>query len=176
MDATSLSSVNSTKILELEGELSTQLKDLVARREDVETMEDEVLALSAWCVRLSVLAGTRNMTAWIEKEGRKQSSAWDIVSALVERGRLGKRRYEILLYNSLIPTDLRHSWLNEHCRCLYLMYYGRRNASRQKTIRHRRKSDIRSNERAARISTRETQRLCCRNSVKHCGRRQAGGE
>jgi cohesin complex subunit SA-1/2 len=98
MDATSLSNTNSTKILELEDELSTQLHDLVAGREDIETTtfsEDEVLALSAWCMRLSVLAGARNMTAWIEEdEGGKQSSAWDIVSALVERGRLGYKEEE----------------------------------------------------------------------------------
>ena len=98
MDATSLSNANSTKILELEDELSTQLHDLVAGREDIETTtfsEDEDLALSAWCMRLSVLAGARNMTAWIEEdEGGKQSSAWDIVSALVERGRLGYKEEE----------------------------------------------------------------------------------
>jgi len=98
MDATSLSNANSTKILELEDELSTQLHDLVAGREDIETTsfsEDEVLALGAWCMRLSVLAGARNMTAWIEEdEGGKQSSAWDIVSALVERGRLGYKEEE----------------------------------------------------------------------------------
>ncbi len=98
MDATSLSNANSTKILELEDELSTQLHDFVAGREDIETTtfsEDEVLSLSAWCMRLSVLAGARNMTAWIEEdEGGKQSSAWDIVSALVERGRLGYKEEE----------------------------------------------------------------------------------
>ena len=98
MDATSLSNTNSTKILELEDELSTQLRDLIAGREDIETMmfsEDEVLALSAWCMRLSVLAGARNMTSWIEEdEGGKQSSAWDILSALIERGRLGYKEEE----------------------------------------------------------------------------------
>jgi cohesin complex subunit SA-1/2 len=98
MDATSLSNTNSTKILELEDELSTQLRDLVAGREDIETTtfsEDEVLAMSAWCMRLSVLAGARNMTAWMEEdEGGKQSSAWDIVSAHVERGRLGYKEEE----------------------------------------------------------------------------------
>lgn len=98
MDATSLSNTNSTKILELEDELSTQLRDLIAGREDIEITtfsEDEVLALSAWCMRLSVLAGARNMTAWTEEdEGGKQSSAWDIVSALVERGRLGYKEEE----------------------------------------------------------------------------------
>lgn len=98
MAATSLSNANSTKILELEDELSTQLRDIIAGREEIETAtfsEDEVLAFSAWCTRLSVLAGARNMTAWVEEdEGGKQSSAWDIVSALVERGRLGYKEEE----------------------------------------------------------------------------------
>jgi cohesin complex subunit SA-1/2 len=35
------------------------------------------------------------MTAWIEEnEGGKQSSAWDIISAIVERGRLGYKEEE----------------------------------------------------------------------------------
>lgn len=98
MAATSLSNTNSTKVLELEDELSTQLRDTVAGREEIEIAsfsEDEVLALSAWCLRFYVLAGARNMTVWTEEdEGGKQSSAWDIVSALVERGRLGYKEEE----------------------------------------------------------------------------------
>ena len=70
----------------------------MAGREEIEVAtftEDEVLALTAFCTRLTVLAGTRNMTAWIEEdEGGKQSSAWDILSALVERGRLGYKEEE----------------------------------------------------------------------------------
>jgi cohesin complex subunit SA-1/2 len=98
MDTTSLSNTNSTKILELEDELSSSLRDTVAGRDEIEVAsfsEDEVLALDAICSRLAVLAGTRDMTAWIEEnEGGKQSSAWDIVSALVERGRLGYKEEE----------------------------------------------------------------------------------
>lgn len=98
MDATSLSNTNSTKILELEDELSSALRDAVAGRDEIEVAaftEDEVLSLGALCTRLTVLAGTRNMTAWIEEdEGGKQSSAWDIISALIERGRLGYKEEE----------------------------------------------------------------------------------
>lgn len=100
MEATSLSNSNSTKILELEDELSTQLRDTIAGRDEIEVAsfsEDEVLALGAWCTRLAILAGTRNMTLWIEEdEGGKQSSAWDIVNALVERGRLGYKEEEVV--------------------------------------------------------------------------------
>jgi len=98
LEATSLSNTNSTKILELEDELSTSLRDIVAGREEIEVAsftEDEVLALGALCTRLTVLTGTRDMTAWIEEnEGGKQSSAWDIISAIVERGRLGYKEEE----------------------------------------------------------------------------------
>lgn len=105
MEATSLSNTNSTKILELEDELSTQLRDTIAGRDEIEVSsfsEDEVIALSAWCTRLAILSGTRNMTSWVEEdEGGKQSSAWDIVSALVERGRLGHKEEELVLFNIL---------------------------------------------------------------------------
>lgn len=98
MEATSLSNTNSTKILELEDELSTQLRDTIAGRDEIEVTsfsEDEVIALSAWCTRLTVLSGTRNMTSWVEEdEGGKQSSAWDIINAIVERGRLGLKEEE----------------------------------------------------------------------------------
>ena len=100
MDATSLSNTNSSKILELEDELSSALRDTVGGRDEIEVAsftEDEVLSLGALCMRLAVLAGTRNMTAWIEEdEGGKQSSAWDIVSAIVERGRLGYKEEEMV--------------------------------------------------------------------------------
>jgi cohesin complex subunit SA-1/2 len=136
MDTTSLSNANSTKILELEDGLSTQLHDLVAGREDIEITtfsEDEVLALGGWCMRLSVLAGARNMTLWIEEdEGGKQSSAWDIVSALVERGRLGYKEEELVcdffVFELLLLTDLICSWLNGHCKSLCSTFCGRRKA------------------------------------------------
>lgn len=104
MDATSLSNTNSAKILELEDELSSALRDTVGGRDEIEVAsftEDEVLSLSALSTRLAVLAGTRNMTAWIEEdEGGKQSSAWDILNAIVERGRLGYKEEETVSCNS----------------------------------------------------------------------------
>lgn len=93
LGAMSLSNQNNGKMLELEDELSSALRDAVAGREEIEVAgfdEDEVIVLGALCARLSELCGTRDMSAWMEEdEGGKQSSAWDIVSALVERGRLG---------------------------------------------------------------------------------------
>jgi cohesin complex subunit SA-1/2 len=98
LSATSLTNTNSTKILELEDELSSSLRDAVAGRDEIEVAsftEDEVLALGAICARLATLAGTRDMTSWTEEdEGGKQSNAWDIMMAIVERGRLGYREEE----------------------------------------------------------------------------------
>lgn len=98
MDTTSLSNTNNTKILELEDKLAASLRDAVAGRDELEIAsftEDEVLLLGAICARLSVLAGARDLSSWMEEdEGGKQSSAWDIVSALLERGRLGYKEEE----------------------------------------------------------------------------------
>lgn len=100
MAATSLSNTNSTKILELEDELSSMLRDAVTERDEIETAtfsEDEVLALGATCMRLRILAGTRDLTAWMEEnEGGKQSSAWELVAAIAERGRLGYTGEELV--------------------------------------------------------------------------------
>jgi cohesin complex subunit SA-1/2 len=102
MEATSLSNTNTTKILELEDDLSSSLRDIIAGRDEIEVAsfsEDEVVALGSICSRLSVLAGSRDMTNWMEEnEGGKQSSAWDIVFALVERGRLGYKEEEYVCH------------------------------------------------------------------------------
>lgn len=98
VSASSLSNTNSAKMLELEDELSSALRDVVAGRDELEMAsftEDEVLSLTALCARLSTLVGSRDMTAWTEEdESGKQSSVWDIVMALVERGKLGYKEEE----------------------------------------------------------------------------------
>lgn len=110
MDATSLSNANSTKILELEDELATALRDTVGGRDEIEVAtlaEDEVLALGAHCSRIGVLFGVRNLTAWMEEdESGNQSSAWDIVSALVERGRLGYKEEETVSFHNPPPGEI----------------------------------------------------------------------
>ncbi|KZT04963.1 uncharacterized protein LAESUDRAFT_702953 [Laetiporus sulphureus 93-53] len=114
LDATSLSNTNSAKILELEDELSTSLRDGISGREEIEIAsfsEDEVLALAAVCARVAALIGIRDLTAWIEEdEGGKQSSAWDIISALAERGRLGYREEESMVDRALQILTLHIIW------------------------------------------------------------------
>ncbi|KAI8989117.1 hypothetical protein BD414DRAFT_486064 [Trametes punicea] len=114
LDAMSLSKTNSAKILELEDELSTSLRDAIAGRDEIEVAsftEDEVLSLGAICARLAALAGIRDMTSWMEEdEGGKQSSAWDIVSALAERGRLGYKEEETMVDRALQLLTLHIMW------------------------------------------------------------------
>lgn len=112
---------NSTKILEVEDELSSSLRDAVAGRDEIEVAsftEDEVLSLSAICARLATLSGTRDMTSWMEEdEGGKQSNAWDITMALIERGRLGYKEEEQarFLFSLILGTNLTSTgrWLNK---------------------------------------------------------------
>lgn len=105
VSAISLSNTNSAKILELEDELSSSLRDTIAGRHELEIVsftEDEIHALGAIAARMATLFGSRDMTRWMEEdEGGKQSSAWDIVSALAERGRLGDKQEEKVLPSSI---------------------------------------------------------------------------
>ncbi|KAI6041487.1 hypothetical protein EDC04DRAFT_2565548 [Pisolithus marmoratus] len=114
LSATSLANTNNTKILELEDDLASQLRDAVASREEIEVAsfsEDEVIALGAVCTRICVLAGSRDLSSWMEEdEGGKQSSAWDIVSASVERGRLGYKEEERMIEQGLHLLGLHIIW------------------------------------------------------------------
>jgi len=98
MSVTSLSNTNNAKILELEEELSTSLRDAIAGRDELDIAaftEDESLALGHICTRFAVLAKVRNLAPCLEEdEGGKQSSAYDILTALADRGKLGYREEE----------------------------------------------------------------------------------
>ncbi|OCB88288.1 hypothetical protein A7U60_g4590 [Sanghuangporus baumii] len=118
MAATSLSNTNSTKILELEDELATTLRDAVGGRDELEVStfsDDEAHVLGAICARICALAGSRDLTAWMEEdEGGKQSSAWDIICALAERGRLGYKEEELMVERALQVLSLHIIWKAKH--------------------------------------------------------------
>ncbi|KAF7319423.1 SCD domain-containing protein [Mycena chlorophos] len=103
--ATSLSNTNSKKILELEDELASTLRDVVSGRDEIDIAgfdEDEMIRLGAICMRISLLCGRRDLSAWIEEdEGGKQSSAWDIISALADRGKLGYKDEAFMITQAL---------------------------------------------------------------------------
>ncbi|KAL0579193.1 cohesin complex subunit [Marasmius crinis-equi] len=130
---TSLSNTNSEQILELEDGLATSLRDAVAAspsptaspskggkpsnsrpHRDIESThftEDEVITLSSVVLRLRMLISSRDLTSWIEEnEGGKQSSAWDILSAISERGSLGIGGEEEMIEQAIQVLALHIIW------------------------------------------------------------------
>jgi len=92
LDTPALANANAKKILELEEELGTALRDAVGARE-IETatlQEEEAKRIEGVALRVACLSSTRDMMAWMEDdEGGKQSRALDIFLALLERAKLG---------------------------------------------------------------------------------------
>ncbi|KAG8699732.1 hypothetical protein FRC08_005131 [Ceratobasidium sp. 394] len=111
---TSLANTNATKIIELEDELATSVRELLAGREELDIVtftEDEVHALSAFVLRLHTLYGVRDMTNWLEEdEGGKVSRLVDVLGALTERGRLGYKEEEMMMNESLHLLVLYVAW------------------------------------------------------------------
>lgn len=88
---TSMDTINSTKIAELEESLFASLRDAI-NGEDVGGMsidEDQLGAIEAIFLRLSLLARSRDITTVMSDEEGGQSSGWTIVSAFAGRGGLG---------------------------------------------------------------------------------------
>ncbi|QRV84927.1 cohesin protein [Ceratobasidium sp. AG-Ba] len=111
---TSLANTNATKIIELEDELATSVRELIAGREELDIVtftEDEVHALSAFVLRLHTLYGVRDMTSWMEEdEGGKVARLVDILGTLTERGRLGYKEEEMMMNESLHLLVLYIAW------------------------------------------------------------------
>ena len=93
LDTPALANANAKKILELEEELGTALRDAVGTRE-IETadlQEEEAKRIEGAALRVACLSSTRDMMTWMEDdEGGKQSRALDIFLALLERAKLGR--------------------------------------------------------------------------------------
>ncbi|KDN47581.1 hypothetical protein RSAG8_03371, partial [Rhizoctonia solani AG-8 WAC10335] len=118
IQTTSLANTNALKILELEDELATSVRQLLAGREELDIVtftEDEVHSLSAFVLRLHTLYGVRDMTAWIEEDdGGKVSRLVDVLGALSERGRLGYKEEEMMMNESLQLLVLYVAWKARH--------------------------------------------------------------
>ena len=119
MTVTSLSNTNHKKMAELEEELSTSLRELIGGREELGIAtfpEDESLALGHICARFAVLAKVRNLVPCLEEdEGGMQSSAYDILTALADRGKLGYREEETVCHLEMCvaPTNARSQMVSE---------------------------------------------------------------
>lgn len=90
--STTLGNTNTTKMTELEDTLASSLRQAVAGK-DVESAafeEDELLALEAWLARIDKLQKVTSLSSSLsDTDDVKQTSAWEIVDSVVERGRLG---------------------------------------------------------------------------------------
>ena len=95
LNTTSLANTNATKSLELEEEVSVSLREALSGRDELEVAsfsEDEIRVIEAVISRLAMLFSRRDLSSWMEEdEGGKQSTSWDIINALAERGRLGRK-------------------------------------------------------------------------------------
>ncbi|KAI6127334.1 hypothetical protein F5141DRAFT_1250508 [Pisolithus sp. B1] len=81
--------------------------------------EDEIIGLGATCTWMCVLAGSHDLTSWMEEdEGGKQSSMWDIISALVEHGRLGYKEDERMIEQACWKLGMRRQIATSSCETL----------------------------------------------------------
>jgi len=98
LSAAALSNTNQVKILELDDELASSLREAVTGHTELDAAtfsSDEIDVLTGVLMRLAKIIERRDMSSWMEEdEGGKRSSAWDIICALMERGRLGRKEEE----------------------------------------------------------------------------------
>ena len=92
IQSTVLGNTNDTKIDSLEDTLISSLRAVVSGK-DIEVSgfeEDEISTLSAVVARIFKLFTIRDISRSLDdNDGEKQTSAWEIIDSLAERGRLG---------------------------------------------------------------------------------------
>jgi cohesin complex subunit SA-1/2 len=100
LQAADLSTENQTKLPELEDALLAALRQCVNDK-DIESAtfeEDEIHNLAACIARVDKLSRVKNITALEDTDGGKQTSVWEILDSIVNRGRLGyKEEAEVCL-------------------------------------------------------------------------------
>ncbi|GAA5919670.1 hypothetical protein JCM1841_005220 [Sporobolomyces salmonicolor] len=111
LSATNLSNTNQTKSTELEETLVSALHHAVADK-DIESStfeEDELHTLTASVARVDKLSRVRNLAMSLnDNDGGKQTSAWEILDSLVNRGRLGYKEEARMIEHALaiLGTEL----------------------------------------------------------------------
>ncbi|KAG8986084.1 hypothetical protein FRB93_005518 [Tulasnella sp. JGI-2019a] len=109
---------NSAKIVELEEELSTTLRDVISGRDDMDAAfleDDEVQALSSLTLRVESLFRVRDMSAWMEEDADgKQSSAWTIFMSLAARSSRGTKEEEMMVDHTFQSLTLHIAWKVRH--------------------------------------------------------------
>ncbi|KAG8960843.1 hypothetical protein FRC05_006541, partial [Tulasnella sp. 425] len=109
---------NEAKIAQLEEELSTSLRDVVAGRDDLDAAfleDDEVHALSGFALRVESLFRVRDLSGWMDNdEDGKQSSVWNILLSLGSRGPQGHKEEESLLDHTYQVLTFQIAWKVKH--------------------------------------------------------------
>lgn len=109
LQSTVLGNTNDEKIVSLEDTLISSLRATVAGK-DIEVSafeEDELSTLSALVARIFKLFTIRDISSALDdNEREKQTSAWEIIDSLVERGRLGYKEEGAVSHPSLPPFEL----------------------------------------------------------------------
>jgi cohesin complex subunit SA-1/2 len=107
-----MSAANTAKLLELQESLFTSLRDAL-NGEEVATLaltEDQVTAMEAILLRISLLERSRDLTEVMEDDEGGQSSGWDIVCAFAERGELGYKEEAKVGSTSRVNGACVHEW------------------------------------------------------------------
>jgi hypothetical protein len=106
---TSMSTANATKQAELEDALFSSLRNVV-EDEDISTAnlnEDQIAELEATLLRITLLQRSRDLVEVMEDQEGGQTSIWDIVCSVAERGSLGYKEESKV---GLLPNATNPRW------------------------------------------------------------------
>ncbi|WVQ70491.1 hypothetical protein IAR50_000010 [Cryptococcus sp. DSM 104548] len=109
----SLANVNEAKLGELQEALFAGLRDVIGS-EDVALVtleDDQVGQLEAGLLRVTLLQRSLDMTEVMEDEEGQQSSGWDIICALADRGKLGYREEATMIGYAVQIIFFHITWL-----------------------------------------------------------------
>ncbi|GAA5954369.1 hypothetical protein JCM3765_004438 [Sporobolomyces pararoseus] len=112
LEATDLSTENQLKMPELEEALLAALRQCVDDK-DIESAtfeEDEIHNLAACVARIDKLSRVKNINTLEDNDGGKQTSVWEILDSIVNRGRLGYNEEAEMIEHALSVLGLHVSW------------------------------------------------------------------
>ncbi|GAA6013136.1 hypothetical protein JCM11491_005192 [Sporobolomyces phaffii] len=112
LGAADLSAENQTKLPELEDALLAALRQCVDDK-DIESAtfeEDEIHNLTACIARIDKLSRVKDIASLEDNDGGKQTSVWEILDSIVNRGRLGYKEEAEMIEHALSVLGLHLSW------------------------------------------------------------------
>ncbi|GAA5877410.1 hypothetical protein JCM16303_003321 [Sporobolomyces ruberrimus] len=112
LGAAELSTENQAKLPELEEALLSSLRQSVEDK-DIESAtfeEDDISNLTACIARIDKLGRIKNIASLEDTDGGKQTSVWEILDSIVNRGRLGYKEEGVMVAHALSVLGLHLSW------------------------------------------------------------------